>query len=77
MEINLHGMNVYQARIAVRSAFNRVTSADYRLRVVHGFHGGTAIKNMILDEFSNHPLVIRVEPSFNPGETIFVLREYI
>jgi len=77
MEINLHGMNVFQARIAVHSAFNRVTSADYRLRVVHGFRGGTAIKDMVLEEFSNHPLVIRIEPSLNPGETIFVLREYI
>ena len=36
MEIDLHGMNLFQARNAVASALRRATAADYRLRVVHG-----------------------------------------
>ncbi len=77
MDVDLHGKNLYQARIAVSSALKRATSADYRIRIIHGYRSGTAIKDMILKEFLNHPRVLRVESSFNPGETILVLREYI
>lgn len=76
MELDLHGMNVYQARNAVASAFKHATTADYRLRVIHGYKNGSAIRDMLLDEFSKHPLVKRIEASPNPGQTVFVLREY-
>ncbi len=76
MELDLHGKTLAQARIAVMSALRRATSADYRLRVIHGYRGGNAIRQMLLDEFAEHPRVIRLEPSHNPGQTIFVLREY-
>ncbi len=76
MEVNLHGKNLYQARIALRSALTSATGADYRIRVVHGFQNGTAIRDMVRDEFSRHPRVIRIENTRNPGETILVLREY-
>ncbi|MDO5022344.1 MAG: Smr/MutS family protein [Eubacteriales bacterium] len=77
MDVNLHGKNLYQARIAVRSALMRATAADYRIRIIHGYRGGTAIRDMVREEFSVHPRVIRVENSLNPGETVLVLREYI
>ena len=76
MEINTHGKNVFQARIAVQSALKRATNADYRLRVVHGYQNGTAIRNKVRDEFARHPRVLRIENTRNPGETILVLREY-
>lgn len=76
MEIDLHGRNLDQARVMTMSALSRTTAADYRLRVIHGYSRGTAIKKMLLDEFSRHPKVIRIEPTHNPGETVFVLREY-
>ena len=76
MEIDLHGMNLYQARIALAGAFKRATSADYRLRVIHGHRQGSAIKEMVRNEFSHHPSALRLENSLNPGETVFVLREF-
>jgi DNA-nicking Smr family endonuclease len=76
MEVDLHGMNLYQARIAMASAMKKVTRADYRMVVIHGYRQGNAIKDMVREEFANHPLVIRTEPSPNPGQTILVLREY-
>lgn len=76
MEIDLHGRNLYQARQMMMSALARATAADYRLRAIHGYTRGSAIKEMLLDEFSRHPKVLRIERSQNPGETIFVLREY-
>ncbi len=76
MELNLHGMNLFQARNALAGALRRATAADYRLCVIHGFRQGSAIRDMIRDEFYTHPRVIRVENNPNPGQTVLVLREF-
>lgn len=76
LELDLHGKTLQQARIAVMGALKRATSADYRLKVIHGYRGGSAIRDMLHQEFARHPRVIRIEPGFNPGQTVFVLREY-
>lgn len=76
MELDLHGKNLFQARIAVSSALTRATSADYRLRIVHGYRQGSAIRDMLREEFKGHPRVLRMETGMNEGQTIFVLREY-
>ncbi|NLX83230.1 MAG: Smr/MutS family protein [Clostridiales bacterium] len=76
MELDLHGKNLFQARTAVMSALARATAADYRLKIIHGHKQGSAIRDMVRDEFVSHPRVIRLESSPNPGQTIFVLREY-
>ncbi|MGI6690962.1 MAG: Smr/MutS family protein [Clostridiales bacterium] len=76
MDIDLHGKNLYQARIAVDSALKRATAADYRLRIIHGYINGTAIRDMLLSEYARHPRVLRIERGGNPGQTVFVLREY-
>ena len=76
MEIDLHGKTRYQARIMMDAALRRSTSADYRLRAIHGYVGGSSLKDMLLEEYARHPKVLRIQTSLNPGETIFVLREY-
>jgi DNA-nicking Smr family endonuclease len=76
MEVDLHGKTCYQARIMMNVAFRRATAADYRLRAIHGYVRGSALKDMLLEEYARHPKVLRIEPGLNPGETIFVLREY-
>ena len=47
VELNLHGMNQYQARVAIDSALRRAGKGTYRIRLIHGFHGGTALRDMI------------------------------
>lgn len=76
MELDLHGKNLFQARIAVSSALTRATSADYRLKIIHGYRQGSAIRDMLREEFKEHPRVLRMETGTNEGQTIFVLREY-
>lgn len=76
MELDLHGKNLFQARVALRSALARAGSADYRLCVIHGYRGGSVIKDMVMEEAKGHPKVIRLETGQNPGQTILVLREY-
>ena len=73
--VDLHGRNQYQARIAIDSALRRSRGA-YRLRLIHGCHAGTALRDMIQREYAAHPKVKRLVLSHDGGATELVLREY-
>ena len=73
--VDLHGRNTYQAKIAVDAALRRSVGV-YRLRLIHGFHGGTALRDFIREEYSGHPKVKRLIPSPDGGSTDLVLREF-
>jgi len=77
IEIDLHGMNLYQAKSMIDSQLRKSSGAVYRVRLIHGYRGGTEIKNMIWEEYSygRHPKVIRMQEGDNPGITELVLRE--
>lgn len=77
MEIDLHGKNLYQARVMLMSALKKATAADYRLRVIHGYHGGETLRAMVQEISASHPKVLRIERTPNEGETVLVLREYL
>ena len=77
LELDLHGMNTYQAQIAIDSKLKRAKSGTYRIRLIHGYHGGTALRDMIRTQYRSHPKVIRLEMGLNSGETDLVLREFI
>ncbi len=76
VEIDLHGRNSYQARIAIDAALRRANAAVYRIRVVHGCNSGTALRDFVRSEYARHPRVLRVAGGPNPGITELVLREY-
>ena len=73
--LDLHGCNTYQAKIAIDAALRRAKGA-YRLRLIHGFHGGTALRDMIRREYAHRSGILRVELGLNDGETDLVLREW-
>lgn len=77
VEVDLHGMNCQQAKVAINRQLKIANGSVYYVRLIHGYHGGTEIKNMIYDEYSynRHPKVIRLKPGSNPGITDLVLRE--
>ena len=75
VELDLHGANLHQAEIAVNAALKRSRGA-YRIRIIHGYHGGQAIKKMLRERYSKHPAVLRLEYGMNQGETDLVLREF-
>lgn len=75
IELDVHGMTLYQAQIAVDAALRRAGGA-YRIRVVHGYRGGTALRDGIRARYGAHPKVLRVEPGLNQGQTDLVLREF-
>lgn len=75
MELDIHGMNKYQAKIFLESRLKKTDKSVYRIRVVHGYHGGTELRDMVRKEIGANKKVLRVEFGTNQGETDLILRE--
>jgi hypothetical protein len=77
VEIDLHGMNCYQAKVLVDSQLKKANSSVYYIRLIHGYNGGNELKNMIEDQYGDgrNKRVIRIKQGSNPGITELVLRE--
>ena len=75
-ELDLHGKNEYQARIAIDAALRRAKTGTYRIRCIHGHHGGTALRDLIRREYGKHPRVLRLETGVGAGVTDLVIREF-
>ena len=75
VELDLHGMNTYQAQIAIDAALRRAGSGTYRLRLIHCYRGGTAIRDMLWTTYTHRGQVKRMV-SISEGVTELVLREY-
>ena len=73
---DLHGKTAYQAKITVDALLRRAGTGTYRIRLIHGSHGGTALRDFIRSEYSRHPKVRRLILSPDGGTTELVLREY-
>lgn len=58
---------------AIDAALRRCSGGVYRLRLIHGYHGGTALRDLCR-EYAGHPRVLRLVAS--SGSTDLVLREF-
>lgn len=78
IEIDLHGLYKEQAKTKIDAALKKANSGTYRIRLIHGYHGGTELKNMIREEYGNglEPKVKRIVSGSNEGITELILREY-
>jgi len=75
--VDIHGMDKRSAKIYIDKKLSEAPLGVYRLRIIHGFHGGTELRTMVRKVYgSSNPRVLRVEIGLNPGETDLVLREY-
>ena len=75
MELDIHGMTCYQAKTFIESKIRRAPKSVYQIKVIHGYNGGTALRNMVRSEIKHNPKVLRVEAGLNQGETTLILRE--
>lgn len=75
--LDLHGKNTYQVRIAVDALLRRAGRGTYRIRLIHGHHHGTALREFLQTEYAHHPRVKRIILSSDGGTTELVLREYV
>ena len=74
VQLDIHGMNRYQAKVAIDAALRRAKGV-YRIRVIHGGNHNTVLRDMIAEEYAAHPLVLRIERGTNAGQSDLVLRE--
>lgn len=74
-EIDVHNMTRTQALTAIDARLRRAKGDVYRLKVIHGYHGGTVLRDAVRRHYQDHPKVRRIELGLNPGETDLILRE--
>lgn len=75
MELDIHGMTKYQAKVRIDSLLKSAKSDLYRIRIIHGYQSGTQLREMVRKEYQKHPKIIRIELGLNQGITDLVLRE--
>ena len=75
--LDLHGKNTYQAKVTIDAQLRRAGTGTYRIRLIHGSHGGTALRDFVRAEYAHHPKVKRLILSPDGGTTELVLREYV
>ena len=49
--VDLHGRNTYQAKVTVDALLRRAGAGTYRLRLIHGCHQGTALRDFLQVEY--------------------------
>lgn len=59
VELDLHGKNVYQAKVAIDAQLRRC-GGMVRLRLIHGSSRGTALRDMVWSDYAHHPEVKRL-----------------
>jgi len=72
ISLDLHGKTQYQARVALDALLRR-SKGVYRIHVVHGFHNGTVLREMVRQEYTAHPNILRIEP-VSESATDLILR---
>ena len=77
LTLDLHGKNTYQAKVAVDALLRRSGTGTYRIRLIHGYHSGTALREFLQDEYGRHPKIKRFSTSPDGGTTELILREYV
>lgn len=74
-EIDIHNMTKEQAKIAIDAKLRKNKGEMCRLRVIHGYHGGTVLRDFVRSHYKKYPGVKRIEIGLNPGETELIIRE--
>lgn len=74
-EVDVHNMTRVQALAAIDAALRRAGSSVYSIRVIHGYHGGTVLRDAVRRHYASHPKVKRIQVGLNQGETKLILRE--
>lgn len=78
LEYDVHGMTAQQAVDFIEDKVKKAPAGTYRIRVVHGFNGGTRIRDAIRRElgYGLVPQIKRIEGGSNQGITELILKEY-
>lgn len=70
--VDLHTLTKEDAKIELINAINNTDINIKCLIVVHGYHGGTVIKNLVRKEFENSAIEEKI--NLDAGRTIYKLK---
>ena len=68
---DVHGMSVKRAKRFINNILN-IVRTKVQLIIIHGYNHGTAIKDMLADQFVNEHIVEKYLDSENQGVTNIV-----
>ena len=69
---DVHGLKCYQVKRFLNNLIN-IIKVSFELIVIHGFNHGTAIRDMLSDNFNNLHLVRKYVSQFNQGVTHMII----
>ncbi|MBR1708948.1 MAG: Smr/MutS family protein [Clostridia bacterium] len=75
VRIDLHGLLQEEAIRVIDRELDRASNGTYQIQLIHGYHRGTNLRNMIYQWYRYDSRVKRIQPGDNPGITILVLRD--
>ena len=70
--VDLHRFTKEEAKIELINAINNTDTDIKCLVVVHGYHGGTVIKNLVRKEFQSENVSEKI--NLDAGRTIYMLK---
>lgn len=70
--VDVHGMKCSQAKRFINNIINAIRET-FKLVIIHGYNHGTAIKDMLADNFKNTHIVEQYQDPYNKGVTYMVL----
>ena len=73
IEVDIHGMRAMDAKRELELLIGRADQNIREIVVIHGYHGGSALKNMVRNEL-RHPRIQQKVLSLNQGETTLLLK---
>ena len=74
IEADIHGMRVLEAKRELETLIGRADKSIREIVVIHGYHGGSALKNMVRSEL-RQPRIQQKILSLNQGETTLLLKK--
>lgn len=73
LEVDIHGMRVMQARQELERLIARCGPDIHEIVVIHGYHGGRALQDMVRNELQSSRIRQKVL-SLNSGQTTLLLK---
>ena len=71
--LDIHGETAESARRQITHWLSKAPKSVREVRVVHGYHGGTVLQDMVRRELK-HPRIATKMIALNPGETRVILK---
>ena len=72
IQVDVHGMKCCQAKRFINNIIN-IARCAFQLIIIHGYNHGTAIKDMLFENFSNTHIAKQYADPFNQGVTHMII----